>query len=94
MAESPLVATTRTPEGHEIVLTAMRWAKIIEGHPEMADHLERILQTVSTPDHREPDPDVAGRERMFLRGGPERWMRVVIDVEQIITAFGQSNDPI
>jgi hypothetical protein len=30
---------------------------------------------------------------MFRRGGPERWMRVVIDTEQIITAFAQSNDP-
>ncbi len=30
---------------------------------------------------------------MFRRGGPERWMRVVIDLEQIITAFAQTNDP-
>ena len=64
----------------------------MEGHPEMAEHLDAILQTVSEPDHREPD-HVAGRERMFRRGGPERWMRVVIDTEQIITAFAQSNDP-
>ena len=93
MSDPVVVATTRTPEGHEIVLTASRWAKIIEGHPEIADHLDTILHTVSTPDHREPDPHVAGRERMFRRGGPERWMRVVVDVEQIITAFSQSNDP-
>jgi hypothetical protein len=88
-----IVATTTTPEGHEIVLLAIRWAKIIEGHPEMSDYLEVILQTVSEPDHREPDV-LAGRERMFRRGGPERWMRVVIDTEQIITAFAQSNDPV
>jgi hypothetical protein len=30
---------------------------------------------------------------MFSRGGSERWMRVVIDVEQIMTAFPQTNDP-
>ena len=92
MPEPAVVARTSTPEGHEIVLLALRWAKIMEGHPEMAEHLDAILQTVSEPDHREPDV-VAGRERMFRRGGPERWMRVVIDTEQIITAFAQSNDP-
>ena len=75
MAEPVIVARTATPEGHEIVLTAIRWAKIVEGHPEMVDHLETILQTVSQPDYREPDIAV-GRERMFRRGGPERWMRV------------------
>ncbi len=92
MSDSEIVATTATPEGHEIVLTAIRWAKIMEGHPETVDYLETILQTVSEPDYREPDSP-AGRERMFRRGGPERWMRVVIDVEQIITAFPQTNDP-
>src|SRR3954454_22004308 len=76
--EPVVVARTVTPEGHEIVLLALRWAKIIEGHPEMAEHLDAILQTVSQPDYREPDL-VAGRERMFRRGGAERWMRVVID---------------
>ncbi len=92
MTEPVVVARTATPEGHESVLTAARWAKIVEGHPEMVDHLETILQTVSQPDYREPDIAV-GRERMFRRGGPERWMRVVIDLEQIITAFAQTNDP-
>lgn len=75
-----------------IVLTAIRWAKIVEGHSETVDHLETILQTLSQPDYREPDIAV-GHERMFRRGGPERWMRVVIDLEQIITAFAQTNDP-
>src|SRR3954468_2298773 len=34
VTEPAIVAKTRTPEGHEIVLLAIRWAKIIEGHPE------------------------------------------------------------
>jgi hypothetical protein len=41
----PVVGRTQTPEGHEIVLTAARWAKIIEGHPEVVDYLELILHT-------------------------------------------------
>lgn len=93
MAGPTIVARTLTPEGHEIVLVALRWAKILDGHPEMSEHLDAILQTVGEPDHREPD-SAPGRERMFRRGGPERWMRVVIDTEQIITAFAQSNDPV
>jgi hypothetical protein len=93
MAKPVIVARTATPEGHEIVLTAMRWAKIMDRHPEPAEHLETILQTVSEPHHRERDL-VFGRERMFRRGGPERWMRVIIDLDQIITAFPQTNDPI
>jgi hypothetical protein len=92
VTEPAIVAKTATPEGHEIVLLAIRWAKIIEGHPEMSSYLDAILQTVSHPDYQEPDV-VAGRERMFRQGGPERWMRVVIDTEQIITAFAQGNDP-
>lgn len=88
-----VVARATTPEGHSITLTAIRWTKIIEGHPEMVDYLDAILHTVPEPDHREADT-IVGRERMFRRGGPERWMRVVIDVEQIITAFAQTNDPV
>jgi len=45
---------------------------------------------------REPDPRV-GRERYFGRGGPLRWIRVVTelhgDVDRVVTAFPQSNDP-
>jgi len=93
VSDPVVVARTATPEGHEIVLTASRWDHIVEGHPEMVDHLDTILHTVLEPHHREPDP-VPGRERMFRQGGPERWMRVVIDVEQIITAFAQTNDPV
>jgi len=93
MSDTVVVGRTHTPEGHDILLSAIRWTKIIEGHPEMGDYLETILHTVSEPHYRETDP-VVGRERMFRRGGPERWMRVVVDIEQIITAFAQTNDPV
>jgi hypothetical protein len=64
VAEPTILARTLTPEGHEIVLLALRWAKILEGHPEMSDYLDMILQTVSEPDHREPDV-LAGRSECF-----------------------------
>jgi hypothetical protein len=58
-----------------------------------------IVAKTTTPEGHEivllAEPDVlAGRERMFRRGGPKRRMRVVIDTEQIITAFAQNNDPV
>lgn len=64
-----VIARATTPEGHDIALLAIRWAKIIEGHPEMVEYLEEILHTVSDPDHREPDT-IVGRERMFRRVDP------------------------
>jgi hypothetical protein len=54
------------------------------------------MATVADPEHREPDPR-PGRERYFRRGGPERWIRVVVEFagqrDRIVTAFPQSNDP-
>ena len=56
VSEPMSLVRTATPEGHEIVLTAIRWAKIVEGHPETLDHLETILQTVSDPTTVNPTP--------------------------------------
>ena len=64
----------------------------------MADHLDAIAATIRRPDFREPDPEVAGRERLFRRGvGPQRWLRVVVEFrgghDWVVTAFPQENDP-
>lgn len=62
----------------------------------MVGYLKETLMTIEQPEHREPDP-VVGRERMFRRGGPQRWIRVVVEVagdgDRLVTAFPQSNDP-
>lgn len=62
----------------------------------MSEHLADTIAAIRAPDHREPDPR-AGRERYFARGGPLRWIRVVTelqgDVDRVVTAFPQSNDP-
>ena len=69
---------------------------MLAGHPEMLEYLEEVVMTIERPEHREPDP-AAGRERFFRRGGPERWLRVVVEAsgptDRLITAFPQSNDP-
>ena len=62
----------------------------------MSEHLLDTIAAISAPEHLEPDPR-AGRERYFSRGGPLRWIRVVTelhgDVDLLVTAFPQSNDP-
>jgi hypothetical protein len=37
---------TRDRDGHEIYLTEERWQHIVEGHPELQEHLEDILKAV------------------------------------------------
>jgi hypothetical protein len=62
----------------------------------MADSLTKVLLTIENPTYREPDPR-PGRERLFRRGGPEAWIRVIIefrgDYDCVVTAFSQVNNP-
>jgi hypothetical protein len=62
----------------------------------VADSLLDIVLTIEHPEYREPD-DRPGRERLFRRGGPDRWLRVVLefagDFDTVVTAFSQATDP-
>jgi hypothetical protein len=62
----------------------------------MIDFLLDVVRTIEHPDHREPDARV-GRERLFKRGGPDRWICVVLefagDYDRVITAFSRFSDP-
>ena len=62
-----VVLRTRTPEGTEVVLFAIVYAKILEEHSAVAD-LDLIDRTVREPDDRRPDPR-DGRERFFRQEG-------------------------
>jgi hypothetical protein len=96
VTERPILAEAMTPNGVRVVVFADTWQDHIvdpeSGHLEMAPHLDAVLTTVSTPDHREPDP-FDRRERFYKRGvGPSRWLMVVVSSEQeparIVTALG------
>ena len=96
MTDRPILAETTMPDATRVVLFTDTWHQHIldprEGHGELATHLEAVLATVSTPDHREPDP-FERRERFYKRGvGPSRWLMVVVSFEQkpprIVTALG------
>jgi len=94
--EDDLVAATASPEGRAVFLLTRSWNHIKMGHPELAEDLNIVTETVEDPDHREPDVRL-GRERFFRRGGPEGWVRVVVEIagpfDKIVTAFPQANRP-
>ena len=58
-----IVLRTATPEGIDVVLFAIVYAKILEEHAAVAD-LGLIDRTIRAPDERRPDPR-PGRERFF-----------------------------
>jgi hypothetical protein len=91
-----LIAEARSPEGRLVQIHSSRWNHVLEEHAEMLGYLQETVDTIESPDHREPD-QAPGRERYFRRGGPQRWIRVVIEfageTDRLVTAFPQSNDP-
>jgi hypothetical protein len=62
-----VVLHTRTPDGVEVILCALVYAKILEEHPAVAD-LDLNDRIVREPDECRPDPRPS-RERFFRREG-------------------------
>jgi len=97
-SENAVVARVVDAGGREVVLLATVWnEKIVRDHPEMAGHLDDLLETIAQPDHMEADP-LADRTRYYRRNlGPSRWLVAVVSYEQkparIITAFANRKDP-
>jgi hypothetical protein len=96
MADRPILAEVRSADGKRVVLFEDTWLRHVlnpaGGHVELEPHLTAVLDTVGSPDHREPD-DWPNRERFFKRDvGPSAWLMVVVDYEKtparIVTAFG------
>lgn len=89
-----VVLRTETPEGAEVVLFAIVYAKILEEHPAVAD-LGLIGRTVREPDERRPDPR-PDRERFFRREGG-LWVLAVVEFGErpaiIVTVFSFDRPP-
>lgn len=85
-------------DGRQVVLLARIWEhKITRDHPELAGHLEAVLEAVAHPDHTETDV-IAARTRFYSRDvGPSRWLLAVVSYEQqpgrIIAALANRKDP-
>lgn len=95
-ASEPLVSEI-DPDGRTVELDGERWAHIVDGHPELAVHLEAVARAIAKPDRR-----LAGRregeEWFYLASaGPSRWLKVVVHYEggrgQIVTAFARRSMP-
>jgi hypothetical protein len=98
MDESTVIASVKSPQGRTVELTRDKWA-YIKRHVEMRGELDLLLVAIRNPDFQAPDPR-PGRERYWLRVRPPfpfRWLRAVVqfegDVDRVVTAFGQDNDP-
>ena len=89
-----VVLTTETPEGIEVVLPAVVYAKLLEEHAAVAD-LDMIDRTVREPHARRPDPR-PGRERFFRREN-DLWILAVVEFGEvpaiIVTVFSADGPP-
>lgn len=90
-----IVLRTETPEGIDVVLLAIVYAKILEQHSTVAD-LALIDRTIRAPDERRPDPR-PGRER-FFRHDDGIWVLAVVEFGAqpaiITTVFSADRPPI
>jgi hypothetical protein len=86
-----IVLRTQTPEGIDVVLTAIVYAKILEEHAAVAD-LAVIDRTIRQPDERRPDIR-PNRERLFRHDG-RLLVLAVVEFGQvpaiIVTVFSAS----
>jgi len=86
----------RGPEGRPVELARDAWDHVRKRHPILAESLMEIMLTIEHPSYREPDVQ-PGRERLFRRGGPDGWIRVVLEFcgefDRVVTAFPQASDP-
>ena len=97
-SEDLAIGNVHDPDGRTVVLLSRIWdEKITRDHPELAGHLDAVLEAVSMPDYIAPDswPD---RKRFYRRNaGPSRWLLAVVSYEQqparIITALANRKDP-
>jgi hypothetical protein len=97
MADDECRAKVIEPDGRTVVLRDEQWVHIRNEHLEMARFERAIMETVTHPDDRKPDPR-PGRERYYGDGrGPSRWLRVIVDLNEepgwVVTAFGHDEAP-
>jgi len=91
------LAQTVDPDGRTVVLDEEGWEHILHEHAELALCREEIMATVSSPNHRSPDPR-PGRERYYRSDlGPSRWLFAVVNFDEtparIVTAYANRKDP-
>lgn len=96
LASHAVYLLVRGSDGRPVELPWVAWDHVRKRHPEMAGSLLDIVLTIEHPIYREPDAQ-PGRERLYSRGGPDGWIRVVLEFsegfDRVVTAFPQTSDP-
>jgi hypothetical protein len=99
VADDDVIREVVDPSGSRVVLLGRLWReKVLRSHPELARHLDAVVDAVLSPDHLDADPVFEERRHYYRRNaGPSRWLLVVVSYEQeparIISAFGLRKDP-
>ncbi len=93
-----LLATVLDPDGRSGELDEGRWAHITQGHPELRQHLQAVLDTVRAPSRRLPGRSASEKRLYGEKIGPSRWLKVVVRYEAtgrgwIVTAFARRSLP-
>lgn len=89
--------SVRDPDGREVVLTAERWAHVLDRHPYIDVTPEEIIGAVARPDERARARQ-PHEEWFYRRGaGPSFWIRIVVHYERgyglVVTAFPRRSFP-
>jgi hypothetical protein len=85
-------AQVEDPLGRSVRLDNERWAHIVDARPMLADHRDKVLGAIESPDHHIVDVR-PGEDWYYLAGvGPSRWLKVVVAFHgessgRVITAF-------
>ena len=86
------------PDGRSVVFSEARWVHIFQGHPELRQHRQSILEAVRAPSRRLPGRRAS--EEWFYKAdvGPSRWLKVVVRYGAtgdgwIVTAFARRSLP-
>ncbi len=95
--DDEIIATTQTPDGRQIVLRTSAWSHISSEHPEITKHRKAVLETAADPEVTLADPRPGRRRHYVPRVGPSRWLRVIVDFNQvpaeIVTAHAHRKEP-
>ncbi len=93
-----VLATVKAIDGRVVEVHEEAWEHVTRGHPELADALDEVIETLKHAYVIEADPR-PGRQRYYMRLVPSGrlWLRVVTEFagprDRLITAFEQDTVP-
>ena len=93
-----VLATVVAVDGRIVEVHDQAWEHVAQGHPELADALDEVIDALEHADVIESDPR-PGRQRYYRRLVPSGgvWLRVATEFagprDRLVTAFEQTQVP-